>query len=71
MAVNTVGGVNVMIQAMTTPQKTSGGPLTTVDAYLDMLVKDLQEKQGCHTAIVYGSRARGDRITGRPEGAWR
>ncbi|HEX4924943.1 MAG TPA: nucleotidyltransferase domain-containing protein [Bdellovibrionales bacterium] len=30
------------------------------DPVVDRLKKDLQEKYGCHTVILYGSRARGD-----------
>ena len=30
------------------------------DPNLHLIIEDLRKKQGCHTAILYGSRARGD-----------
>ena len=41
-------------------QKTSDEALAIVDTRRDTIVKELHERHGCHTAILYGSQARGD-----------
>jgi len=46
------GGADSVNQMTTLPYKN--------DPCLSLITEELRQKQGCHTAILYGSRARGD-----------